>query len=100
MLTSVPEQFRSKRTEPTIEQYSQILFLAKLSKPQNTMQQQTGFDTTTHMLGKILYSSLRVIHIPLVREEILFLAGTISSDPQGIEFSSTKEADIRSNRKN
>ena len=75
LLAFVPEQFRSKRTESTIERYSHILFLTEPSKPQNAMQQQTGFDTTTHMLGQILYSSLRVIHIPLVRDEILFHAG-------------------------
>ena len=79
LLAFVPEQFRSKRTESTIERYSHILFLTEPSKPQNAMQQQTGFDTTTHMLGQILYSSLRVIHIPLVRDEISFRAGTFDN---------------------
>ena len=43
------------------------------------MQHQTGVDTTTHMLGEILYSSLRVIHIPLVRDKISFRAGTFDN---------------------
>ena len=36
------------------------------------MQRHTSFDTTKHMRGELIYSSLRVLHLLLVREKITF----------------------------
>ena len=71
-LTNTEEQYRAKRTETTIEEYSQV-FLSDTPLPTpNAIQKQKEIDTTSHMRGEVIYSKLRIVHIPLVREELVF----------------------------
>ena len=54
-----------------IEIYANSLALANNHQTRNAIQQQTGSDTTLGMKGEVLYSSLRIVHIPMVRAELL-----------------------------
>ena len=71
-LVSKTDQHRLKRNEITVENYSQVLLSPTPAKPLNAIQRAKGVDTTSHMKGEIAYSTLRVVHIPLVREEMTF----------------------------
>ena len=71
-LVSKTDQHRLKRNETTVENYSQVLLSPTPAKPLNTIQRSKGVDTTSHMKGEIAYSSLCIVHIPLVREEMTF----------------------------
>ena len=70
-LTSRADQLRTKRTEHTIESYAQSAYCTTQPKPYNSIQRQTGYMVTNHMLGQVPYSSLRIMHIEYVREELL-----------------------------
>ena len=69
-LTSRADQLRAKRTGHTVESYAQSAYSTTPPKPYNSMQNQTGFNITNHMRGEVPYSSLRIIHIEFVREEL------------------------------
>ena len=58
-----------------MEQYAHSLFDYEVAT-ENAIQNQRGFETTTHMLGEILYSSLRKTYLAIVREEILARDGS------------------------
>ena len=47
-----------------------MLFSDNPAPAPNAIQKQRGVDATAHMLGNVLYSKLRIAHIPLVREEL------------------------------
>ena len=64
-------QFRNNRNDEMTEIYANSLALANNHQPRNTIQQQTGSDTTLGMKGEVLFSSLRIVHIPMVRAELL-----------------------------
>ena len=70
LLTSRPEQLRSKRTEHTIEGYATSAYADAPLRQFNSIQNQKGFDVTNHMRGEVPYSSLRILHIPFIREEL------------------------------
>ena len=38
----------------------------------NAIQRQKGIESTSHMRGEVIYSKLRIVHIALVWEELLF----------------------------
>ena len=63
--------FRNNRNDEMTEIYANSLALANNHQPRNTIQQQTGSDTTLGMKGEVLFSSLRIVHIPMVRAELL-----------------------------
>ena len=71
-LVSKTDQHRLKRNETTVENYSQVLLSPTPAKPLNAIQRAKGVDTTSHMKGEIAYTLLRIVHIPLVREEMTF----------------------------
>jgi len=54
----------------SVEGYAIVLLSEDPPIGPNAFQRQTGVDITTHMKGEIPYSSLRIIRIPLVREEL------------------------------
>ena len=55
-LTNPEQQYRAKRTDATIKEYSQI-FLSDTPPPApNTIQRQKGTDCTSHMCGEVIYS--------------------------------------------
>ena len=69
-LNSRADQLRTLRTEHTVEAYTKSAYSEAPPKPYNCMQSQTGFDITHHMRGKVPYSSLQIIHIPYIRDEL------------------------------
>jgi len=71
-LTNREQQYRAKRTDTTIEEYSQILLSDTPYPAPNAIQRQKGIESTSHMRGEVIYSKLRIVHIALVREELLF----------------------------
>ena len=83
-LVSTTDQHRLKRNEITVENYSQVLLSSTPAKPLNAIQRAKGVDSTSHMLGEIAYSSLRVIHIPLIEEEMTF-RGVLFEDKMKIK---------------
>ena len=92
------KQFREERTDATIEEYSQVL-LADTTPVPNAMQQQSGTDLTTHMKNEVPYSTLRIVHIPLVREELIF-RGEIFDEKESIKALVTrlKESDMQAQK--
>ena len=78
-LTSRVDQLRTKRTEHTVESYAQSAYSTTQPKPYNSMQRQTGYNVTNHMLGEVPYSSLRIIHIEYIREELSLRRVTFDS---------------------
>ena len=71
LLTSWSDQLRAVRTNTIVETYTRALFTTTL-KPLNSIQNQLGFDITNHMKGEVPYSSLRILHITFIREELIF----------------------------
>ena len=63
------------------------------------MQQQSGTDLTTHMKNEVPYSTLRIVHIPLVREELIF-RGEIFDEKESIKALVTrlKESDMQAQK--
>ena len=61
-----------------------MLLSSTPAKPLNAIQRAKGVDSTSHMLGEIAYSSLRVIHIPLIEEEMTF-RGVLFEDKMKIK---------------
>ena len=68
-LTLTGDQFKTTRIDKSIEKYAHVL-LSDAPMPLNAIQRQTGIDTTTHMYGEVLYSSTRIVHIPLIQQEL------------------------------
>ena len=90
---------RTKRTGATVEGYAIVLLSEVPPTGSNAVQRQTGVDITTHMKGEIPYSSLRIIHIPLVREELTF-RGEIFDEKESITKSvkQLKESNIQAQK--
>ena len=53
------------------ELYANTLLLTNNPQARNAIQQQTGCDSMLGMRGEVLFTSLRIVHITLVRGEIL-----------------------------
>ena len=71
--------FRNNRNDEMTEIYANSLELANDHQSRNAIQQQTGSDTRLGMQGEALYSSLRIVHIPMVRAELLARNHTFDS---------------------
>ena len=69
-LTSKGDQFNTARIDKSVENYAHILLSDAPIPIRNAIQRQRGIDTTTHMCGEVLYSATRIIHIPLIRQEL------------------------------
>ena len=69
-LTSKGDQFNTARIDKSVEKYAHILLSDAPIPIRNAIQRQRGIDTTTHMCGEVLYSATRIIHIPLIRQEL------------------------------
>ena len=69
-LTSKGDQFKTARIDKSIEKYAQVLLSDEPMQAPNAIQRQRGIDSTTHMCGEVLYSATRIMHIPLIRQEL------------------------------
>ena len=87
LLTKSDVQFAKKRENITVEKYAAVLNETTSARP-NAIQNQTGFEPTTHMKGEVTYSKLGTKHVMLVREEIVF-RGHIFDNKDGIRKLST-----------
>ena len=54
----------------SIENYARVLLSDTPVPVPNTIQRQRGIDSTTHMCGEVLYSATRIVHIPLIQQEL------------------------------
>ena len=71
---------RTKRTEHTIEEYACAAYQDSPQKPYNTIQMQTGFDITNHMKGEVPYSSLRIVHVLFICDELVMRGVIFEAD--------------------
>ena len=69
-LTSFEARYQSKQIAATVEDYAHSLFEIDQDEISNVMIRSTGFDSTSYMCGEINYSSLRSIHVQIVRDEL------------------------------
>ena len=69
-LTSKGDQFKTARIDKSIEKYAQVLLSDALMPVPNAIQRQRVIDSTTHMCGEVLYSATRIVHIPLIWQEL------------------------------
>ena len=74
------DQLRTKRTEDTVELYVRAAFDSVNRKPKNAIQKQTGFDITNRMRGEVPYSSLRIMYVGFIREELTFRGAEFDSN--------------------
>ena len=79
-LTSRSDQLRTTRTEHTVELYARAAFGNVIQKPKNAIQKQTGFDITNRMRGEVPYSSLRIVYIGFICEELTIRGAEFDSN--------------------
>lgn len=74
-LTTCEQQFQSIRTLQSIEEYSHVIFNPDNDGTvmPNAIMSLRGFEQTGHMKGEVRYSSLRNVHIQLIRNELNFM---------------------------
>ena len=82
LLTKSDTKFGKKRENITFEKYAAVLNETTAARP-NAIQNQTGFEPTSHMKGEVTYSKLGTKYVMLVREEIE-LRGHIFYNKDGI----------------
>ena len=71
-LTVKGEQYKLAQNNASVEVYTNVLLSNIPTQVPNAVQRQRVIDARTCMCGKVRYSTMRIIHIPLIWKDLTF----------------------------